>query len=61
MKIVGDFFLGARIKYLDDRSELGALKKAVSYATANCLEWFPEINQKKADRIFHQIEVVPYS
>lgn len=43
----GDFFLGALVRFLDeDHDPLDALKTAISYSTANCLNWYPEIHKK---------------
>ncbi|EOH97119.1 1-phosphofructokinase family hexose kinase [Enterococcus haemoperoxidus ATCC BAA-382] len=53
----GDFFLGGLVKYLTLGSlkDIDVLKKAVSYSTANVLNWFPEMKQLDIDRIEQKI------
>ncbi|GCF92548.1 tagatose-6-phosphate kinase [Enterococcus florum] len=57
----GDFFLGGLVKYNCLQSDaLTTLKKAISYSTANVLSWYPELNQKDIDAIYHSLEVQKY-
>ncbi|MEI5990155.1 hypothetical protein A5881_001648 [Enterococcus termitis] len=53
----GDFFLGGLVKYLTlgNLEDIDVLKKAVSYSTANVLNWFPEMKQVDIDRIEQEI------
>lgn len=53
----GDFFLGGLVKYLTlgHLEDIDVLKKAVSYSTANVLNWFPEMKQVDIDRIEQDI------
>lgn len=53
----GDFFLGGLVKYLTlgQLEDLEVLKKAISYSTANVLNWFPEMKQSDIDRIEKEI------
>lgn len=54
----GDFFLGALVKFLTISNDyLFALKKAISYSTANCLNWYPELKNKEVNYFFENIKV----
>lgn len=54
----GDFFLGGLVKYLtiSDDYEF-ALKKAISYSTANCLNWYPELNKNDVSHFFESVKI----
>ncbi|MEI5994270.1 1-phosphofructokinase family hexose kinase [Candidatus Enterococcus mansonii] len=53
----GDFFLGTLVKHLTlgHLDDLEALKKAISYSTANVLNWFPEMKQIDINQIEENI------
>ncbi|MBO0444715.1 tagatose 6-phosphate kinase [Enterococcus sp. AZ170] len=55
----GDFFLGGLVKYLtlEQLDDLDVLKKAISYSTANVLNWFPEMKQIDIDRFEQEIVI----
>ncbi|MGX7245575.1 1-phosphofructokinase family hexose kinase [Enterococcus quebecensis] len=55
----GDFFLGGLVKYLTlgQLDDIDVLKKAISYSTANALNWFPEMKQDDIDYIQQHIIV----
>lgn len=57
----GDFFLGGLVKYLTlgQLEDIDVLKKAISYSTANVLNWFPEMKQADIDSLQQQIIVTP--
>lgn len=57
----GDFFLGGLVKYLTlgQLDAVDVLKKAVSYSTANVLNWFPEMKQADIERIEQEIIITP--
>ena len=58
----GDFFLGAFVSFLDNNkgSDLEVLKKAITYSTANCLNWFPEFSISDSKKFLKQIQVVEF-
>lgn len=53
----GDFFLGALVRFIDENDPLETLKLAISYSTANCLNWYPEIHKEDLDAIKSGISV----
>ncbi len=54
----GDFFLGGLVKYITLGEEpLITLKKAISYATANVLNWYPELKTEQLQQIYNAIKV----
>lgn len=57
----GDFFLGGLVKNLviGENPET-TLKKAISYSTANVLNWYPELTKPAIDEVFASLEVTRY-
>lgn len=54
----GDFFLGGLVKYLTSgESSLTALKKAISYSTANVLNWYPELKTEQIQHFYDTVKI----
>ncbi|OCA86058.1 1-phosphofructokinase [Bacillus sp. FJAT-27225] len=54
----GDFFLGILTNaLLQELKHEEALKLAISYSTANCLNWYPEVNKFDIENIYQTITV----
>ena len=55
----GDFFLGYLVHILEKEGQLNlqAVKKACAYASANCLEWLPQVQEDKIQFFLENIQV----
>jgi len=58
----GDFYLGALISFINssNSSDLDTSKKAISYSTANCLNWFPEFSLEDSKHFYKQIKITEF-
>lgn len=54
----GDFFLGILTSYVEKNLNAEeALKMAITYSTANCLNWYPSVNKEDINKIYNTITV----
>ncbi|SJZ38252.1 tagatose 6-phosphate kinase [Pilibacter termitis] len=54
----GDFFLGGFVKYLTLSGDpIFSLKKAISYSTANVLNWYPELSIEQVKSFFETVKI----
>lgn len=58
----GDFYLGLLVKglYLGQEPET-YLKEAAAYATANCLNYFPEVQKEQFEKVFEDVSLCELS
>lgn len=54
----GDFFLGGLVKNISIGEEpLTTLKRAISYSTANVLNWYPELHASDIEEIYNNLTI----
>nr|WP_321292358.1 PfkB family carbohydrate kinase [uncultured Trichococcus sp.] len=57
----GDFFLGALVKNISvGEDPLTTLKRAISYSTANVLNWYPELHASDIEEIYKKLTIKRY-
>lgn len=57
----GDFFLGVIIGCLENKQYEKALKKAISFSTANCLNWFPEVYMADVSIFYEHLKLYKWN
>ena len=58
----GDFFLGGLVKFLSlGEDPLTVLKKAISYSTANVLNWYPELQTEQIQHFYDTVKVEKFN
>lgn len=55
----GDFFLGCLVHSLYEKGGIDreAVQRACAYATANCLEWIPQVTEDKLNWVLERIQI----
>ncbi|MBU8790008.1 1-phosphofructokinase family hexose kinase [Oceanobacillus caeni] len=54
----GDFFLGVLTHCIESNlNHEETLKLAIAYSTANCLNWYPEVNQEDVNKVYNTVRL----